>query len=308
MHVFRGSSSGHHVALRLASTFALCFALATGACSIDLDAQGKEKEAAATDARIAAPLPIDAALSEISDAQVVGNFTATDPNVVDDGAPFQLVHAARSKDEFLVDNWYELQRMVLRIDTEIAAAYSSHRPFTTADMVLVLYSEMALDAGNVDVDASHSLGERGLLPLPQNIEYWIGNDAPQWDELHSVEENVYAFMLYLAQVKNKSVTQTAGRTLYRDLFLHPGIDSQYLPEANLVAAVIHGYFYAGAYEEGSEVPFDSILDGLASGESLRNIMMGTGYKNATPSRIYILDGRQNNLNIASAKWHELTGL
>jgi hypothetical protein len=282
-------------------------ALPTGGCTVNLDAPGLE-EAAAADARMTVPLPVDAALGEIADAQGESNSTATDPSIIDDGAPFELVHAGRSKDEFLADNWYELQRMVLRIDAELAAAYSPHRPFTTADVVLVLYSEMALDGGNVDVDASHSLGERGLLPLPQNIEYWIGSGAPQWDELHGVEDNVYAFMRYLAQVKNKSVTQTAGRTLYRDLFMHPGIDSQYLPEANLVAGVIHGYFYNGAYEEGTEVPFDAILDGLASGESLRDIMTGTGYKNATPSRIYILDARQDNLNIASAKWHELTGL
>ena len=298
------------MALRLASVFFLCVALAAGGCSIHLDANGEHEEAAATDARTTAPLPNDAATGEAADAQDTHNRTATDPSVVDDGAPFELAHAARTKDEFLVDNWYELQRMVLRIDAELAAAYSPSRPLTTADLVLVLYSEMALDSGtgNVDVDASHSLGERGLLPLPQNISYWIGSDAPQWDELHSVEENVYSFLLYLAHVKNKSVTQAAGRTLYRDLFLHPGIDSQYLAEANLVAGVIHGYFYDGAYEEGTEVPFDSILDGLASGETLRNIMTGTGYKNATPSRIHILDGRQNNLNVATAKWHELTGI
>ncbi len=236
------------------------------------------------------------------------NAMGTDPSIVDDGSPFSLAHAELSKEQFLENNWSELQRMVVRINADLASQYTSPRAFTTADLVLVLYSEMAIRNGDVDIDATHSEGERGLLPLPENISYWIGAGAPPWNAVHSVEDNVYAFASYLGQVKNKNIGSSGGRTLYKDLFLFPGIAGTFVPEANAVAAVIHGYFYSGAYIGGAQVPYDAILQGLADGDSLPEIMEGTGYKNATPSRIYILEGRQQNLEAATVIWRDLSGL
>lgn len=246
--------------------------------------------------------------AETADGQAAGNSMGTDPAVVDDGSPFSLLHEGLSKEQFLDQNWLELQRMVIRINADLTAQYGVARSFTTADLVLVLYSEMAIGNGDVDVDATHSEGERGLLPLPENIEYWIGSGAPPWNAVHSLEDNVYAFASYLGQVKNKEVGSSPGRTLYRDLFLHPGITDNFLPEATLVAAVIHGYFYSGAYLNGASVPYDDILQGLADQLSLPDIMEGTGYKNATPERIYILEGRQRNLDEGAVLWHELSVL
>lgn len=243
-----------------------------------------------------------------SDGPSTSNTAGVDPDIVDDGSAFALVYAGLSKEKFLNNNWRELQRMVLRVNADLSSEYASARVFTTADLVLVLYSEMFISNGIINPNATHSEGERGLLPLPENITYWIGPDAPPWNVPHSIEDNVYAFLSYLGQVKNKDVRAVDGRTLYRDLFLFPGLADQMLPEATLVAGVIHGYFYSGAYNDGASVPYDSILQGLADGESLHDIMRGTGYKNATPERIYILEGRQRNIDAATVIWRDLRGI
>ncbi len=248
----------------------------------------------------------DAASEFQADAGDPQNPMGVDPNLQDDGSPFVLLHSGLGKEQFLENNWAELQRMVLRINAKLQTQYPNLRVLTTADVVLCLYAEMGIQpGGTVNPTATHSNGERGLVPLPENISYWIGNDAPAWDTLHSIEDNVFAFTSYLGQLKNKEVRQSEGRTLYRDLFLHPDIVNQFLPEARVVAGIIHGYFFSGAYTEGSTVPFDAILQGLADGTPLPSILEGTGYKHATPERIFVLEGRQQNLDEASVLWSRL---
>ncbi|MBL4637646.1 MAG: hypothetical protein JKY56_27575 [Kofleriaceae bacterium] len=248
---------------------------------------------------------LDAAFS-LPDASNRQNPMGVDPNLQDDGSSFTLLHDGRTKEEFVEDNWVELQRMVIRVNSTLDSIYSSTRLLTTADVVLALYAEMAIHGdGTVDIFATHSEGERGLVPLPSNISYWIGNSAPPWDSLHSIEDNIFSFAYYLGQIKNKEVGESAGRTLYGDLFLFPGVADQFLPEARVAAGVLHGYFYSGAYIDGATIPFDAILQGLSNGDSLPSILQGTGYKNATPERIYILEGRQRNLDAASLLWTRL---
>ena len=273
------------------------------ACSSTVGS-GQNSDAASS--RIdAASSRIDAGMSQ-PDGSNSQNPMGVDPNLQDDGSPFVLQHSNRTKEEFVEDNWVELQRMVIRVNSALDSIYSNTRFLTTADLVLALYAEMAIHGdGTVDIFATHSEGERGLVPLPSNISYWIGNSAPPWDSLHSIEDNIFSFAYYLGQIKNKEVGKSGGRTLYGDLFLFPGVANQFLPGARVVAGVLHGYFYSGAYLSGTTIPFDAILQGLSNGDSLPSILQGTGYKNATPGRIYILEGRQRNLDEASLLWTRL---
>lgn len=48
---------------------------------------------------------------------------------------------------------------------------------------VLLYCESGLKrSGHVDPDHRHSEGERGLLPLPENVRFWNGSDAPAWKQ------------------------------------------------------------------------------------------------------------------------------
>ncbi len=55
-------------------------------------------------------------------------------------------------------------------------------------------------------------------------------------------------------------------------------------------------------------PLTRFCRGLAGGDELPDIMAGSGYKNATPSRIYILEGRQAKLDAAADIWCVLRDL
>jgi hypothetical protein len=108
--------------------------------------------------------------------------------------------------------------------------------------------------------------------------------------------NIEQFYLYLGHLKNKPMTDTGNRVLYRDLFREPGIKGDAIREANLLAGVVHGYFYSGTYRD-KKVPFDTLLDGFRQGTRLSDLLRGTTYKHAGTS---IIDGRERNLKAALA--------
>ena len=76
---------------------------------------------------------------------------------------------------------------------------------TRHDMCVVFYCEAGLSNGKVDPDHRHSLGERGLLPLPSRIRHWNGNEAPAWNQPMSADTNVKHFFLYMGHSEEQGL-------------------------------------------------------------------------------------------------------
>lgn len=169
---------------------------------------------------------------------------------------------------------------------------------TLEEVWVVFYAEMGLNRrGRVDPFHIHSEGERGLLPLPDKIRFWIGDEAPVWNQPMPLIENLRAFTRYLATLKNRVVRTDKNRELYRSLFEYPGIKGNGEREARTLASVVHGYFYSGAYRPVGPVPYEQILGDIAADTPIPEIMAATDYRWA---RTKILDNREKNVQRALA--------
>ncbi|KMW58757.1 hypothetical protein AIOL_003737 [Candidatus Rhodobacter oscarellae] len=209
-----------------------------------------------------------------------------------------FVHRDLTKPQFLERNKSELQALFDRVNADLAARYGAAlQPLTPHDFWLVFFAEAAIDArGHVDINGRHSLGERGLLPLPSNITFWNGPGAPNPTQPHSLTENLTHYALYLGQLKNKVVRQRGGRDIYPGLFRHPGIAGNRGRMAKVLAGVVHGYFFGGNYRPGPP-PDNALLDGFARDRSVADMLRGTTYVHAGTS---ILENRQRNIDEAMA--------
>ncbi len=169
-------------------------------------------------------------------------------------------------------------------------------PLTKEEVWVVFYTEMGLDRrGKIDPLHIHSEGERGLLPLPDKIRFWIGEEAPTWNKPMPLVENLRAFTRYLATLKNRVVKTDAGHKLYRALFEHSGIQGNPVREARMLASVVHGYFYRGAYRPVGPVPYEKILEGLEADKPIPEVMEATNYRWAGTD---ILKNREKNIRRA----------
>jgi hypothetical protein len=100
----------------------------------------------------------------------------------------------------------------------------------------------------VDPGFLHHEHGAGLLPLPSNLIYWNGEDAPLDHSRLSPEENVTEFLLYLSGIKNKPVGRPfAWGEFYADLFRHPSTAGDVPAQMHLLAAVVHGWFVPQLY-------------------------------------------------------------
>ncbi len=197
---------------------------------------------------------------------------------------------------FLSANRTALARLLAEVAARQGRQYSDLSPLTEVDLWVITFAEAGLGTGGVDPDFRHSNGEIGLFPLPENIEFWIGAEAPAWNRPMRIERNIESYALYLGQIRNKPVATISGRSLYRDLFRAPGIAGAPERQARLLAGIVHGYFVSRNYR-GRSVPFDSILRGFASDEPVDRILQGTGYVHAGTT---ILANRQRNIDAAIA--------
>lgn len=215
------------------------------------------------------------------------------PATTSTGWPGDLLATGLGKSEFLRQNAASLQALA----RHISGGEDGTAPLTETDLRVIIYCEAGLRNGLIDPDARHSNGERGLLPLPDNIADWIGaGKAPPWDQPMDLAVNLETYARYLFQIKNKSVVTLAGRTLYRDLFREPGIAGNPQRQAKLLAGIVHGYFVAQNYGS-APVPFERILAGYRSDLPLPKMLAGSGYVHAGSS---ILANRQANIDAALA--------
>ena len=204
-----------------------------------------------------------------------------------------FVHQNLTKEQFLSRNRDSLLELIGEVNQTLRSQYGSgYRPVNETDVWVLTYIEAGLHSnGTVDINHTHSAGERGLLPLPSNVRDWNGPSAPPWNQPMPLETNLHHFYLYLGQIKNKVVRSTERFDLYRDLFLWPGIQGVAEHETKLLAGVVHGYFYYRNYSD-HVVPFDHLLAGFAANDRLTVIMTPTRYVHAgTP----IMEGRERNI-------------
>jgi hypothetical protein len=218
-----------------------------------------------------------------------------------DGWATGLTSAGLTKPAFLSTNRAQFTRLRAEINARLTNQYGAGiLPLSEADLWVIIFAEAGIKSGGfVDPEARHSLGERGLLPLPSNVTFWNGADAPRWDRLMPLATNLFHYALYLGQLKNKSVTTVGGRTLYRDLFRVAGIVDTAERQAKLLAGIVHGYFVRANYG-GHPVPFDHILDGYSRDVPVDEILRGTRYVHAQTS---IPANRERNIKAALDAFH-----
>ena len=130
------------------------------------------------------------------------------------------------------------------------------------DLFGVMNAEMGMKGSEVDPDFEHSEGEKGLMPLPDNLQFWNGEDAPEEDEDLSLEENVSEFITYLGAIKNRPLWRKHGGVpFYHGLF---GEEIDEAGQMHLLAAVVHGWFTPYTYPSGANPDFIAIACALAS--------------------------------------------
>lgn len=218
-----------------------------------------------------------------------------------DGWATGLASAGLTKPAFLSTNREQFTRLRAEINARLTNQYGAGMlPLTAVDLWVIIFAEAGIKSGGfVNPEARHSLGERGLLPLPANVTFWNGADAPRWDRPMPLPTNLFHYALYLGQLKNKPVTTVGSRTLYRDLFRIAGIVDTAERQAKLLAGVVHGYFVRANYG-GNPVPFDHILDGYSRDIPVDEILRGTRYVHAGTS---IPANRERNIKAALDAFH-----
>lgn len=210
-------------------------------------------------------------------------------------SPFRFEAEGLTKEQFFQRNAAELDRLVAAVNGRLEKEHESgFKTVTRQDVRVLIHCEAGLRGGKMDPDHRHSAGERGLLPLPENVRFWNGGDAPPWDRPMPLARNLEHFILYLGQLKNKPVARSGSRWLYRDLFLESGIAGNAAREARLLAGVVHGYFYRGNYHDG-KVPISLLLDGYRKELPLAAMMAGTNYVHAGKP---LMAGRERNIEEA----------
>ncbi len=140
------------------------------------------------------------------------------------------------------DAWFHAHRSLLEEYLVRAHAEDGRSlPVLPARAALaVMYAEVGLTDGKPDPYYVHSNGERGLFPLPLNLEYWTGAPCPAPGQL-APELNVYWFIRYLLGI----VRSPAYGYFFADL--------EEAAAARVLAAVVHGY--GGEWNFAAEIPF-----------------------------------------------------
>ena len=200
------------------------------------------------------------------------------------------------KFQFMAANLAQFDELISNTNSTTQPDYgSSYLPLSMVDLFVLIYCEAGFRNGVMDPDAEHSLGERGLLPLPSNLDFWIGEGAPDNNQLLSLPQNLFYYAKYLSSVKNKPARNTQFGNLYRDLFHYSGIKNNKFTQAKLMAGIIHGYFLDMNYTSGRRVDFPNLIAGYQDGRPIDQMLRRSGYIYGESS---IIVNRQSNIDLA----------
>lgn len=201
----------------------------------------------------------------------------------------------KTKFAFLTEYRESLQSDISGINAELSEKYASDFiPVSEADAWILFNCEAGLKSdGTLWERYPHNEGEFGVLPLPDNIRFWNGEDAPDWNKPMSIEVNLRQFLRYLGNVKNKLVATRGNHRYHMGAFRYPGIADDPLKQAKVLAGVIHGYFEKRRYNN-NRVPLDFLITNYAEDTDLAEFMLQTSYVHAV-RRPAVLRGRARNI-------------
>ena len=210
-----------------------------------------------------------------------------------------------SKPDFMRANAPRIRALIERVNDTLRSDYgNAYTRLSSIDLFVLIYCEAGYRNGSMNPNAHHSLGERGLLPLPNNLDFWLGGPAPSHDTSLPLAQNVSLYAAYLGHVKNKKVRNSTHGYLYSDLFLKPGITSDATRQAKLLAGIIHGYFLSANYRGQSAPDFPHMLSGYASDLPIQVMLRGSGYVHDGTT---ILANRQSNIDSAVSDYAQMSG-
>ncbi|MFK7875948.1 MAG: serine protease [Paracoccaceae bacterium] len=202
------------------------------------------------------------------------------------------------KRDFMHRNAARLALVLNQTNDALGQDYGpTHIPLTIDDLFVLIYCEAGFTGGAMDPMAHHSLGERGLLPLPNNLAFWLGRPAPPHDAALPIAQNISLYADYLGHVKNRRVKPSAHGDLYRDLFEKPGIADAPERQAKLLAGIIHGYFLSANYRGGARPNQPHLLASYAQDAAIQTMLQGSRYVHDGTT---ILHNRQSNIDSALA--------
>jgi hypothetical protein len=201
-----------------------------------------------------------------------------------------------NKPAFMRENGPAMRDLLAHVNNRLTTEYGHGTlPLTMLDLYVLIYCEAGYWHGQMDTAAHHSLGERGLLPLPNNLNFWLGRPAPPHDQALPLQQNVSLYAEYLGQLKNKSVRLTSDGALYRDLFKTAGLDERPKRQARLLAGVVHGYFLTMNYRGGHQPNIPGLVGSFKGDVPIPDMLAGSGYVHDGTT---ILPNRQANVEAA----------
>lgn len=199
-----------------------------------------------------------------------------------------------TKSRFFTRNTNSFKRTMNYVNAHLKVQYGAGANILTLkDIAVLLMAEAGVSSsGIMDPNFIHSNGEYGFFPLPNNIDYWVGTGAPEYNKPMSVDTNIRYYLAYLGQLKNKPVRNVSGLVLYPGLFEQHGIVGNTERAAKLLAGIVHGYFWEGNFSD-EFVPINKILNGYSADKPLDQIMADTAYVHAGKT---LMVNRQKNIN------------
>jgi hypothetical protein len=209
-----------------------------------------------------------------------------------------------SKQGFMRVNESALAALLARVNNHLVSEYGpTALALTMLDLYVLIYCEAGYRNGHMDPFANHSLGERGLLPLPDNLPFWLGRALQPNDETLPLQRNVGLYAEYLGQLKNKAVRKSSEGLLYRDLFEKAGIAGNVTRQARLLAGIVHGYFLAINYCNSHMPEISDLLAAYGEDVPIQDMLAGTGYVH---DGTMILRNRQDNIDTAETDYYAAT--
>ena len=121
-----------------------------------------------------------AAIDEYATSMTTSKPTKTAVKVVRDSISssqeLSFHYENLTKKAFFKQNEALLISLIASINSRLESNYgSNYNQLTKTDVWVILNSEMAMKGRHVNPFARHSLGEKGLLPLPGNLKFWNGS-------------------------------------------------------------------------------------------------------------------------------------
>ena len=216
-----------------------------------------------------------------------------------------------TKQEFYIQNKNAILNVIDAVNDDIEENHHGEivSKLSFLEVISVMHCEMGIKSGKVNPNFEHSNGEIGLFPLPSNIKYWNGANAPLPNIKISVERNLKEYILYLGNIKNKYVGRNFyNGEFYKDLFDMQEYQNNAKIQSYLLCAVVHGWYYLGNYEN-KNLPYSILTEKIIHANSepiaLITLLEELGYVHTRHGNSSIIVNRLNNISQAHEIVHQL---